>query len=239
MRWPLIFLLLFLSSVTQAQKIRYNTQACTLSVNDKFKIQSVAEFEADYYADVFGTKRLPTVFVNVYGEKKKYKKKDPPPQSQGFCRSGSVYVLYSDRYLNTCYHECSHALFGVFAKHKPTWIDEGIAEYFEHAKVDSTGSVRIYAAKYRMDAMRSIVKSGRFKIGPLLGFSYRRFHLWRESKNYSLSWGIVNYLMTMHRETFGTILYRIGTGTESVKAINDEYTGGVPQLEKDIVEYYK
>lgn len=113
----LVIPLLLLFTAGHAQKIRYNTQACTLSVNDKFKIQSVAEYEAGYFTEVFGTKKLPTVFVNVYGDKKLYKKKNPPSGSQGFCRSGGVYVLYSERYLNTCYHESSHALFNVFAKH--------------------------------------------------------------------------------------------------------------------------
>lgn len=239
MRIAAFFSLFLICSISHAQKIRYNVQGCTLSVNDKFKIQSVAEYEAAYFTEVFGSKKLPAVFVNIYGDKKLYNKKNPPPQSQGFCRSGSVYVLYSERYLNTCYHESSHALFNVFAKHQPTWIDEGIAEYFEHAKVDTAGEVKIYAAKYRSDAMRSQVKSARLKIAPLLGFSHRRFHMWRENRNYSLSWGIVNYLMTMHRDNCGTILYRIGTGTDSAKAINDEYAGGVEQLEKDLVEYYK
>jgi len=239
MRKFAFFSFLLLCGISHGQKMRYNVQACTLSVVDKFKIQSVSEYEAAYFAEVFGTKKLPTVFVNVYGDKKLYNKKDPPQQSQGFCRSGSVYVLYSERFLNTCYHESSHALFDVYAKHQPTWIDEGIAEYFEHAKVDSVGGVRIYAAAYRNEAMRSRVISGRLKIAPLLGFSYRRFHMWRENRNYSLSWGIVNYLMTMHRSTFGIILYRIGTGTDSVSAINTEYVGGIVQLEKDIVAYYK
>lgn len=87
--------------------------------------------------------------------------------------------------------------------------------------------------------MRALIKSGRLNIDPLLGFSYKRFHLWHENRNYSLSWGIVNYLMTMHRDTFGIILYRIGTGTDSLNAINAEYPGGVDQLEKDMVAFYK
>lgn len=232
--------LLFCTSLC-AQKIRYNTQACTLSVMDKSKIQSVVEFEAAYYTEVFGPKKLPAVFINVYGERKLYKKKNPPPGSQGFYRPGSktVYVLYSYDYLYTCYHESSHALFDVFAKHRPTWLNEGIATYFEYAKVDTAGAVKIFAPKARKLEMKNMVASGELKITSLLDRGYRFFHLWREHRNYTLSWGIVNYLMTMHRDEFGTILYRIGTGTGSEKAINEEYPGGVAQLEKDLVEYYK
>lgn len=241
MRFRLLFLWLLLAgNALCAQKVRYNVQACTLSVTDKSKIQSVVEFEAAYFAEVFGPKKVPALTVNVYGERKLYKKRNPPPGSQGFYPPGTrmVYVLYSAAYLNTCYHESSHVMFDVFAKHKPTWINEGVAEYFEFAKVDSAGTVSIYAPKWRKTAMREIVSGGELKISGLLDRKYRWFHSWRESRNYSLSWGIVYYLMTEHRDTFGTILYRIGTGTDSAKAINDAYTGGVEQLEKDLVEYY-
>jgi hypothetical protein len=238
-----VLLLLFVLSVNLmcAQKIRYNTQACTLSVTDKSKIQAVVEFEAAFFADVFGPKKLPTVFINVYGEKKLYNKKDPPPNSQGFYRPGSktIYVLYSSEYLFTCYHESSHALFDVFAKNRPTWINEGLATYFEYAKVDTAGQVTIFAPKSRLREMRSLTQSDELHISPLLGRKHFWFHKWREHRNYTLSWGIVNYLMTLHRETFGTVLYRIGTGTDSGKAINDEYSGGIAQLEKDLVAYYK
>lgn len=237
----LILWLLILCNALCAQKIRYNTQACTLSVLDKSKIQSVVEFEAAYYTEVFGAKKLPVVFINVYGERKLYNKKNPPPGSQGFYRPGSktVYVLYSPEYLYTCYHESSHALFDVFAKNRPTWINEGIATYFEYAKVDTAGVVKIFAPKSRLREMKSMVSSGQLKISSLLDRGYRFFHWWREHRNYTLSWGIVNYLMTMHRDVFGTILYRIGTGSDSEKTINEEYPGGVAQLEKDLVEYYK
>lgn len=232
---------LFAGNVLCAQKIRYNVQSCTLSVNDKFKIQSVAAHEAAYFTEVFGAKKLPTVFINVYGKREQYKKKDPPMGSQGFYRPGSkqVYVLYSAGYLSTCYHESAHALFDAFAKHRPTWINEGIATYFEYAKVDSLGNVSISIPKGRREEMRSAVKSDQLDISKLIHYSHRRFHLWHEHRNYTMSWAIVSYLMTMHRDTFGTILYRIGTGTDSEKAINDEYAGGIAQLEKDLVKYYQ
>lgn len=232
---------LIIGNILYAQKIRYNTQACSLSVEDKSKIQAVAEFEAAYFTEVFGAKKRPTVYVNVYGERRLYNRKNPPNGSQGFYRSGSkaVYVLYSSAYLYTCYHELSHATFDAFARNKPTWLDEGIATYFESSRVDSTGRVEIFIPKSRKADMQKMAQSGNLNMSTLLNKSYKRFHLWRENRNYTMSWGIVNYFMAKHREMFGTILYRIGTSTDSVKAINDEYPGGVAQLEKDIVGFYK
>ena len=239
----LIFTLLFLqfSSGIRAQKIRYNTQACTLTVTDKFKIQSVLNFESDYFKEVFGPKKHATVYINVYGDRKLYKKKDPPPGSQGFYRSGgkAVHVLYSSQYLHTCFHESSHAMFDVYAKNHPTWIDEGIAEYFEYSSVDTLGNVRVLESRYRKSEMKQAVKDGQLNISHLFGFSYLRFHVWREDHNYTLSWGVVNFMMKTHKKEFGTILYRIGTGVDSKKAIDDEYPGGVTQLEKDMVQHYK
>jgi hypothetical protein len=238
----LLFLFLLLHGGTAyAQKIRYTTQSCALSAPEKRKIEAVAHYEKDFFEAVFGAKKLAPIYISICGTRKIYKRKDPPRGSAGFYspRKKSIAVLYTTDFMSTCYHECSHALFHAFAKQRPTWLDEGIATYFEQAAVDSAGTVTILSSRSRFAEMKQIVTEKHFSIVPLTGYSHKRFHRWREHRHYTLSWGIVYFLMRQHRETFGTIVYRIGTGTPSLKAINDEYDGGVPQLEKDLVAFYK
>lgn len=241
MRRIVLILLLLIDVALSAQKIRYVCQGCTLSIQDRTQIEIVAHFESEFFEDVFGPKKLRTVQISLCGDRKLYRRKNSPRGSVGFYSPGSktVTVLHTTDYLSTCFHETTHALFDAYAKHRPIWINEGLATYFGYAKVDTSGNVRITAPASEKDKMRSIVQRPNFSIHYLMNISYRRFHKWRENRNYTLSWGIVYYLITQHRDVFTLILYRVGTGTDSIKAINDEYSGGIDQLEKDLALFYR
>lgn len=150
-----------------------------------------------------------------------------------------VMVYKWPRYLATTYHEMSHAIFHHHARWRPTWIDEGIAEYFKTAAIDSLENVTIGPHIFRLQEMRKFAAdSGSFSILKTINASHRKFHSRKEMKHYTMSWGIVYYLRTHHDELFSTILYRIGTGRGSEKVIEEEYPGGVIQLERDMIRYY-
>lgn len=242
---PVIFLFLSAGQL-EAQKIQYDLRQCTLTTDDKWKIQKVAEYETAFFADVFGPRRKQTIRIRIYGEEKKFRL----GQRQAVGRVISETGVYSplkrlvvvhkwSRYLATCYHECVHAIYHHHSNVRPTWIDEGMAEYFKMAEIDSLGNITIKEHAFRKQQMKKFVSDSSFSICRTLRASHRKFHSRKETRYYTISWGIVYFLRTRHDDIFKLILYNVSAGIKSEKAIEDHYVGGMVQLEKDLVEFYK
>lgn len=248
MRQLLCFLLVVcIGTGLCAQRIQYDCRSCTLSVEDKAKFQSMAEYETAFFAEVFGAQRKQTIRVRMFGDEKEFRSAQRRIVGRIISETGiyapltKVVLVYKwPRYMATTYHEMAHAVFHHHARFRPTWLDEGTAEYFKTAAIDSSGNVTISPHIFRVQQMKSfIADSSKFSILPTVNASYRKFHGMKESKHYSMSWGIVYFLRTQHDDVFRTILYRIGTGGKSEKTIGQEYPGGIAQLEKDLIVFYR
>lgn len=240
-------LILCLSAGLNAQRMQYDCRGCTLSADDSMRFQVIAEYETDYFGEVFGAQRTQTIRIRMYGDEKKFMSAQRKLVGRIISETG-VYVpvvklvlVYKwPRYVATTYHEMSHAIFHHYARFRPTWIDEGVAEYFKMAAIDSLEEITILPHIYRSQQMRLFVTdSATFSILPTIKASHRKFHTRKETRHYSISWGIVYFLRTEHDDIFERILYKLGTGRRSEKTLNEEYPGGIAQLEKDMIRFYK
>ncbi len=242
----LIFLFLLNSISVSAQRIQYDCRGCTLSEDDKTKFRIMSEYETQYFSDIFGNQRTQTIRIRVFGDEARFKSAQRKIIGRVISETGMyapvpklVMIFKSPRYLATTYHEMSHAIFHHHARWRPTWLDEGIAEYFKTATIDSLENVTIGPHIYRLQEMRRCVADSlTFTILPVIAASNRQFHMVRETSYYTISWAIVYYLRTFHDDLFSDILYKIGTGKGSKKTLEAEYPGGIKQLEKDMVRYY-
>jgi hypothetical protein len=229
-----------------AQRIQYDLRGCTLTVDDKAKFQSVAEYETAFFSEVFGVQRKQTIRVRMYGDEQDFRRAQRKIVGRVISSTGIyaplpklVLVNKWSRYLATTYHEMSHAVFHHHARFRPEWLDEGTAEYFKGAIIDSAGNIAIGTIAYRHAEMKTFVSDSAFSIRKTISASYRRFHGRHEHKYYTMSWGIVYFLRTEHDDVFRTIMYHVGTGSRSEKIIEAEYPGGIAQLEKDMIRFYQ
>lgn len=243
------YLLFFLciGGFLHAQRLQYDCRGCTLSVDDQKKFQVMAEYETDYFSEIFGAQRSQTIRIRMYGDEKKFLAAQRRLIGRVISESGMyaplqklVLVYKWPRYMATTYHEMSHAIFHQYARFRPTWIDEGIAEYFKMAVIDSMENITIAPHIFRSQQMRTFVSdSAAFTIRPTINAGNRKFHQRRETSYYSVSWGIVYFLRTQHDDIFSSVLYKLGTGKRSEKTLEEEYPGGIAQLEKDMIRFYK
>lgn len=248
MRILLCFLLLTGSGLlVHAQRMQYDCRGCTLSAEDQARFQIVAEYETDYFGEIFGRQRSQTIRIRMFGDEKKFFCAQRKLIGRVISETGMyaplpklVMVYKWPRYLATTYHEMSHAVFHHHARFRPTWIDEGIAEYFKMASIDSMENITIAPHIFRSQQMRTAVTdSVSFSIRPTINASHRKFHKPVETSHYSISWGIVYFLRTQHDDIFAKVLYKVGTGRGSEKTLEAEYPGGIAQLERDMIRFYK
>ncbi len=247
MRILTAFLLFILLSFTAAsQRINFDCRHCTISENDKWKIQKVAEYETAYFTEVFGPRNTQTIDIRIYEDEKRFKNAQRRSVWHIISETGTynpltrqILVLKWSRFLGTSYHEASHAIFHHFSNVRPTWLDEGMAEYFKNPSFDSLGNISIHQSPGRSQDMRKYVADSAFSIESTIRGSRRLFHSRENTYYYSMSWGIVYYLKTEHPEIFKSILQDVKKGTRSYKTIESRYAGGMKQLEQDMVQYYK
>jgi hypothetical protein len=242
-----LLLVLCSGAVIHAQRMQYDCRGCTLSVEDQNRFQVIAEYQTDYFGEIFGRQRSQTLRIRMYGDQKKFYSAQRRLIGRVISETGMyaplpklVLVYKWPRYVATTYHEMSHAIFHHHARWRPTWIDEGIAEYFKMAAIDSMENITILPHIYRSQQMRTAVTdSAAFSIRPTITASHRKFHRAAETSHYSISWGIVYFLRTQHDDIFARVLYKLGTGKRSEKTLEAEYPGGIAQLEKDMIRFYK
>lgn len=245
-RLPLFIIFILVSFAGIAQKIDFDCRSCTISEDEKWKIQRVAEYETAYLTGVFGSRDELNIHIRVYSDEKKFRNAQRRSVWHIISETGTynpfshqILVLKWARFLGTCYHEASHAIYHHFSNVRPTWLDEGLAEYFKNAVMDSTGTISIRQSAGRSQDMRKFVSDSSFTITKTIKGSRHLFHGADNNYYYSVSWGIVYFLKTEHPEIFKSILLDVKAGIKSEKAIDKEYAGGVKQLDKDLMWFYK
>ncbi len=234
--------ILLLSTALCAQKIQITTRKCTITAAEKKQISAMAVQEALFFKEVFGEKRLMPLRIIIYGSKIEYKIKawkNDVPNSAGFYspKSKTMYLMKTERFVNVCFHEMVHAIYHNYSNKIPTWINEGLAEHFEYASVDTLGRVRFPIRKKLVQQTNDYLSNPQRIIRSCLNKSYSSFHNFREHRNYSVSRGIVNYLFFNNKEMLFTIMQQLRTEKNSVKVINNNYTGGIQSFTKDIKDW--
>src|ERR1044072_7515949 len=73
MRAVLLPFFLFIACALHAQRIQYDCRGCTLTVDEKHRIQKVAEYETAFFDDVFGPRRRQTIRIRYYSDEKKFR----------------------------------------------------------------------------------------------------------------------------------------------------------------------
>lgn len=247
MRFSGFLLLMFVTTSAICQEVEIICHDCKVTDEERSNIQKVAEFETAFFKEVLGDRRRKhKLDIDVYKSDSAFIKAQRRSLWHIISETGvynpvfnKLIVLKWSRFLPTCYHECSHAIYDHYACVRPTWADEGLAEYFKSAVFDSLGNIQLRRNEQRAKDMKIYVADSLFSIEPVLQGSHRKFHGKQQHYFYSMSWGIVYFFRTQHDDIFKRILKKISKGRCSVRVTDKEYPGGIAQLEKDLIQFYK
>jgi len=132
-------------------------------------------------------------------------------------------------------HEATHALIAVMFGGAPTWLDEGLASFFE--KVVITGN-DVYSYELIDEHLKRLRRA---KLPSLTSHFMQTHQQWHdESKsdlNYAIDWSLVFYMMSSHseRNLLRLMLDNVAEincqNFDAAQFINQHYEGGLRRFE--------
>ena len=152
----------------------------------------------------------------------------------------------ADAALYIIYHELSHHFTRmVFQKRiAPVWLNEGLAEYFEHLKVKGTKISGIEFPEFQKGKIRTLAMLGELDLVNFLNLSQNDFYRINSQDGqyyYGLSYAVVTVLMdTLGQEKMAALVKRIAARDTSSKIsdlVADIYPQGIPGLENDLLKF--
>lgn len=153
---------------------------------------------------------------------------------------------YRNRVIAISIHESSHALIQPAGYRIPSWLNEGVAEYFETIKI--TESQLLFKPQYdRHSEIAALLKEKRLisllEYFGLTNKVWKNRNLVEDRTSRSIAWSLVHFLMSSGQgvDTIRNIMknFKIDDDTPSMYVVNKSYPGGLNVLEKRWHEYLK
>lgn len=144
------------------------------------------------------------------------------------------------------YHELSHHFVSqILGKRPPSWLNEGLSEYFEHCTIHKK-AVRHTFTEYEQGRVRTMYMLGEVNLPTFLNSSQGKFmkqQMTDEQYSYILSHALVTFwIESVPREIFKkfiSVLQNKNDPSTVSEQINLVYPGGFQQFEKDFEAAYK
>lgn len=137
-------------------------------------------------------------------------------------------IVLGDDTQYTAYHEYTHSILGANARWLPTWLDEGLPEFYASTRFDKD-HIYIGAPSPRINVLRG---QKWIPIGTMLDINRRSSYfqdIKEEQLFYAESWAMVHYMIFGHgmEGKLDKFLMLLQTGTDQKKAFQDVF--GDPQ----------
>lgn len=136
-------------------------------------------------------------------------------------------------------HEVSHLVLGNLFGDTDTWLNEGLAEFFERVNITGRAAVVEFDDRYRDRLLKGMRKKKLPGVGWLLRSSYKQWKSRDLNLMYDYSWSLIHHLMsTDSGERFlGELLReqrrRRCSGFSTATFVAEHYPGGHAGLQKD------
>ena len=148
--------------------------------------------------------------------------------------------------LGVIYHELSHHLtLQITAGRPPIWFNEGLAEYFEHCKVNKKGLQHTFT-DYEKGRIRTIYMLGDIDLPTFINSRQKEFMKQQrtdEQYAYILSHALVTFwIEKVPRQILRDFVLSFQNKDDSSivsERIDKVYTGGFKQFEKDFEAFCK
>lgn len=249
----IIYLLsvIFISSNLFTQNIIFKNIGAPISKKDSIKIIDMIYAEMNFYNKIYSIDSA-YIKLNIYDDKSAYEEVRSKYRMKGVAGGGffrsedtTCYVLRNKNrergYLPIVYHEMSHYFTRrIINKTPPIWLTEGLSEYFEYSEMKKKRLTH-YLSEYVKGRIKTMIEIKEIDLKKHIALSYHDFmkrQITDENYSYTLSHGIVYFLIEKDFEQFKTIVLKIKDGSSSYDAIQETYSGGFVQFERDFIAYY-
>ncbi len=151
-----------------------------------------------------------------------------------------------DKALELIYHELNHHFIrGIFKKrYAPVWLNEGLSEYFENLEIKGKKAKLGNMPSHDKGRIRTLYMLNDFHLEEYLNLTYNEFsnkYHTNGSVYYSIAHVITAVLLeNMSTEKFARLVKLMDnrdTEDNMAQMINDNYKGGLQDLEKDILKF--
>lgn len=247
---------------SNSPKYRYD-----LSQENEKKVEEIISKILSVYVGTFKLS-LPDevkIKIRLFRDYNGYEEYTMETYSPNFTAEGGVYmpeinemILYKgdsvDDTMETIFHEASHSIIHrLVGDNTPTWLDEGLAEYFSMAELNGQ-QIQFRKKSYPLNAMviwcrrqDDVLHREILSLEGLVDLSACNWYLLndvsfsssKQSKLYAMSWSIVYYLMSTEegKRTIAHVLHDVknhnSPNYSSTEAINRYYPGGLSRLQKN------
>ncbi|MDP9194398.1 MAG: DUF1570 domain-containing protein [Acidobacteriota bacterium] len=136
----------------------------------------------------------------------------------------------TDPGIRTAMHELMHDLLRQAESVPPLWLEEGLAEYFSHARVNGESVTAGDLIRQHLELMR---RRKRLSLEEL-------FAVKAESKEgtstrfYAQSWAAVHWLISTDRKAFFAFMRDVEQGAPPADALRKHYNRSLPEMEAEI-----
>lgn len=253
----LFFPVFFLCSPFHAQTVKVKYGGDPLPDKDRQKIEQFLQYEVDFYSQ-FG---LPdTLSLQLYVFENKREAMDyldsikislPIKASGVYSPKHQKAIILGrekgrERSLAVIYHELSHHFVSqILGKRPPSWINEGLSEYFEHCNISKKG-VRHTFTEYEQGRIRTMYMLGEVNLPTFMNSNQGNFmkqQMTDDQYSYILSHALVTFwIENVPRELLKKLISALQNKSDSStvsEQIDSIYPGGFQQFEKDFEAVYK
>lgn len=238
-------------------------EGCSVTPEERQELQAMVDLEWDYLRRVFRTQENVVMIIRLFGSEEAYNRYydhrnaawNPlyghslpvrGPRPQGYYSLNEGVVMYkSAQFLKVVHHEASHFLYALKAPCPHRWLDEGLACYFQEARMENgqfivEPSICGRCGKdHRWEQLRQRVRTG--QLVPLGNFVALHGCAWKNLMDlneggvlYSTASSLVHFLMQTDRGVaILEAMLRTSRYDNPIATIDRSYPGGVRQMEAD------
>ena len=224
---------------------------CHLTEKERNEILRIAEYQMEFYKQVFHYPKNFYIRIEIFGDSLQYKKnqnkisKNARSNNGFYSSSYKKAIIYKNkRYLKTISHEMNHFILRSKLNTVPKWINEGLSEYYEMAHLEDNIVVVDPQVKKVKRIFEFITRPNKLDIADFLNWENKKWsEVNKAGEHYSstLSWAMIYYLKAQSNgdDILKSFLLDLKNGKNSREVVQNNYPEGISKLEEDIIDFFQ
>ena len=251
----LIFCFFLFCDLLNAQTVKISYEGDPLTEKEREKVEQIVQYEVSFYSQ-FGLPDTLTLALHVFNKQADalgYMESINIPTDKNtgglyVSRLQKAFILGRDKRkdLGVVFHELSHHFTHLIIPYRiPAWIGEGLAEYFEHCKVNKKGLQHTFT-EYEQGRIRTLYMLGEIDLPAFINSQRNQFMKQQKTDEqyaYILSHALVTFwIEKVPRQILKNFISSLQDKTLRTtvsEQIESTYPGGFSQFEQDFAAFCK